>query len=50
MRLTTNSRIIGCPRGTATKMSNPRRIQKRRLGLHGKRKTKYRNAGLTGGR
>lgn len=50
MKLTTYSRIISCPKGTATKMSNPRRIQKRRLGLHGKRKTKYRNAGLTGGR
>lgn len=33
----------------ATPMTNPRRIEKRKLGLHGKRKTKYRKAGLTGG-
>ena len=27
----------------ATRMSNPRRRMKRLLGLHGKRKSKYRN-------
>lgn len=35
-------------RGTATKPTNERRIMKKQLGLHGKRKTKYRKAGLTG--
>ena len=50
MRLTTYSRIIGCPKGIASRMTNSRRIQKRQLGLHGKRKTKYRKAELIGGR
>lgn len=31
-----------------SRMTNPRRLKKRELGLHGKRKTKYRKAGLTG--
>ena len=29
----------------ADRMKNPRRLMKRELGLHGKRKMKYRNAG-----
>ena len=49
MKLTPMSRVISCPRGTATKPTNERRIMKNTLGLHGKRKTKYRKAGLTGG-
>lgn len=35
-------------KGTATKPTNERRAMKHQLGLHGKRKTKYRKAGLTG--
>lgn len=35
-------------KGTAMKPTNERRIMKKQLGLHGKRKTKYRKAGLTG--
>lgn len=31
-----------------TKPTNEIRAMKRQLGLHGKRKTKYRKAGLTG--
>lgn len=31
-----------------SRMTNRRRLMKRELGLHGKRKTKYRKAGLTG--
>ena len=49
MRLTPNSREITAPKGTATQPSNRRRAMKHTLGLHGKRKTKYRKAGLTGG-
>lgn len=48
MKLTAD-RAISCPRGTATPPTNRRRVEKRELGLHGKRKTKYRDAGLTGG-
>ena len=36
------------PAGNPMLPTNLRRIKKRMLGLHGKRKTKYRNAGLTG--
>ena len=32
----------------AARMTNRRRIEKRLLGLHGKRKKQYREAGLTG--
>lgn len=32
----------------AARMTNRRRIEKRILGLHGKRKKQYREAGLTG--
>lgn len=35
-------------RGTATKPTNEKRAMKKQLGLHGKRKIKYKKAGLTG--
>ena len=35
-------------KGTATRPTNRRRAMKHQLGLHGKSKTKYRKAGLTG--
>lgn len=43
-----NSHLSKSIRGTATKATNERRAMKRQLGLHGKRKMKYRKAGLTG--